>query len=264
MSTSKNTYKDLVDLLLHRFPLNYQEEWDESGLKDFGGLDLPLDSVIVCLDVTKKVIETAITNKSHLIISHHPIFTNNPDITPTKVDQDNLALLKANMISLLSLHTCVDNNPLGLNHYLISMLDVKNVKQVKCTEGTYYTAELFVPTRLKMVMDQLNRKFQTYKLIYREHNENPLIKKINLCSGSGFDVFKEKLTSAQVDELFITGDIKWHDWVYINQLGINVIDIGHDLEKYFVNMATSIILHTYPNLNVIEIYPDINLRTISL
>jgi putative NIF3 family GTP cyclohydrolase 1 type 2 len=36
--------------------------------------------------------------------------------------------------------------------------------------------------------------------------------------------------------LLITGDVKWHDWVFAKNSGFNVMDAGHDIENVFIDI----------------------------
>ncbi len=264
MNTSQIKYKDFITHINKRFPLSYQEKWDESGLTIFNKNIAFLDSVVVCLDITLEIIEFAHKQKSKLIISHHPIFTKNSDIELTDVNKKCLQLLKRYKINLLSLHTCVDNHPLGINHFLINMINVNKPKQIKNNNGSFFEADLLKPTHLVQLVEEIKKIYQTNITIFNNANDNVLIKKIAICSGAGFEVLKKSINSAKVKEtLFVTGDIKWHDWVYIDEKRLYVLDVGHDLEKYFIPMMKGIIEHAFPNLNVFQFFPTLKLKCYS-
>lgn len=58
------------------------------------------------------------------------------------------------------------------------------------------------------------------------------IKKIALCSGSGADFIKEAYY--QGADLYLTGDIKYHEAQLAEELGINLVDFGHYGSEKFV------------------------------
>jgi len=82
------------------------------------------------------------------------------------------------------------------------------------------------------------------------------VKKVGLCSGAGAD-FIEQAKSAGCD-LFITGDLKYHQAQKAKELGINVLDIGHyGSENIFTeNMAAY--LRNNTDLEIIESKSDLN------
>lgn len=53
-------------------PLNYQEDYDNSGLV-IGELELEVVAALVALDCTEAIVDEAIAHGCNLIITHHPI-----------------------------------------------------------------------------------------------------------------------------------------------------------------------------------------------
>ena len=62
----------LTAYLEERFPLNLQEDYDNSGLQ-IGEIDLEVKNVLVSLDCTEAIVDEAISKNCNLIISHHPL-----------------------------------------------------------------------------------------------------------------------------------------------------------------------------------------------
>ena len=85
-----------------------------------------------------------------------------------------------------------------------------------------------------------------------------MISKACWCTGSG----SEFMESALVDDcdLFITGDLKYHDAQKAHELGINILDLGHwGTEKIFVsNMASDLKTLEIDGLEVIKSELDLN------
>lgn len=77
---------------------------------------------------------------------------------------------------------------------------------------------------LSKLLDLIKEKLHVDKLmVYGKINRD--VEKVALCGGSGasfiFDAFKK---GAQV---YVTGDIKYHDAQYANELGLTLVDAGH-------------------------------------
>ena len=64
--------KDIISELEQFAPLNYQEEYDNSGLL-VGNPNTEVKNVLLCIDSTEEVVEEAKKEKCNLIIAHHPI-----------------------------------------------------------------------------------------------------------------------------------------------------------------------------------------------
>ena len=54
-------------------PLELAADWDNVGLLLEAKKDASIRRVLLCVDLTKSVVEEAIENKVNLIISYHPI-----------------------------------------------------------------------------------------------------------------------------------------------------------------------------------------------
>jgi putative NIF3 family GTP cyclohydrolase 1 type 2 len=64
-------------------------------------------------------------------------------------------------------------------------------------------------------------------------SNNRKIKKVALCTGGGGSLL-EQVSNLNV-ELYITGDITYHNALRAKELGLNVLDVEHfDTEKFFV------------------------------
>lgn len=86
---------------------------------------------------------------------------------------------------------------------------------------------------VKIVKEKLDLPSLKY---YGEDNSK--IKKAALCSGSGADLIsKAKFSGADV---YITGDVKYHEAQHAEELGLNLIDAGHyGTEKIVKNLLFS-------------------------
>lgn len=138
--------RDLISFMEKRYPLELQEDFDNSGFL-VGDVDKIINKVLICLDVNLKVIEEAWEYGAEIIISHHPlIFTPLKHITSSdETGRCIMELIKRN-IALYSSHTCFDNARGGMNDILADMMGLKNVK-VLCNDHMekLYKIAVFVP-----------------------------------------------------------------------------------------------------------------------
>jgi dinuclear metal center YbgI/SA1388 family protein len=55
--------------------------------------------------------------------------------------------------------------------------------------------------------------------------DNKIIKKVALCSGSGMSEFENAVKEGA--DVFITGDVKYHQAIYAKEIGVGIIDATH-------------------------------------
>ena len=259
----KITIKSIYDLLNSSFPIANQETWDQSGLRLFDLKSTPISKIILCLDCTKDIIDYAIENNYKLIISHHPIFTKNKYFEPSKFDTENIKILKAHKISLLSLHTCIDNHEDGLNTYILKKIGVNNIQKNNCKYGCYFSGTLPNEITTKSFTKLLFKKLNLSHVIAMKNRINNKVKNIALCCGSGFSVFRTEINNLNQFDAILTGDIKWHDWRLVDQCKWALIDIGHDVEKNFCFLIKEKIEQNFKNISIkiVEPYLDFYFKT---
>lgn len=232
--------KDIIGNLEKKYPKANAESWDNVGLI-VGKLNQEVRKVQLSLDATDKAIENAIKNGAELIITHHPMIFK-PVKTITTMDNLGRKIIKLieNNRSLYAMHTNLDSSKDGLNDYILNLLGVENSKVIDVNEfdsevgiGRLYTLskEMSIDEYATFVKNSL--KIKNIRII--SENREKIIKKIALINGSGMSYWR-KVKSLGAD-LFITGDIGYHDALDAKEAGINVFDIGHfESENCFVEL----------------------------
>lgn len=84
-------------------------------------------------------------------------------------------------------------------------------------------------------------------------NVEKKIKKIGIVNGAGASYWK-KVKRLGVD-LFITGDVKYHEALDANEEGLLIADIGHDESEKFFSTLILKKLSNFPNIEI-EIYEE--------
>lgn len=232
--------KDIIGNLEKKYPKANAESWDNVGLI-VGKLNQEVRKIQLSLDATDKAIENAIKNSADLIITHHPMIFK-PVKTITTMDNLGRKIIKLieNNKSLYAMHTNLDSSKDGLNDYILNLLEVKNSKVIDVNEfdnevgiGRVYTLskEMNIDEYATFVKNSL--KIKNIRII--SENREKIIKKVALINGSGMSYWR-KVKSLGAD-LFITGDIRYHDALDAKEAGINVFDIGHfESENCFVEL----------------------------
>ena len=248
----------LADVIEAVSPLELQEPWDNSGyqIKISGN---NITKVLVAMEITDKVIEEAEENCVEAIVTHHPlIFGTLKCIDDKYITGNYIAELLKRRISVYSSHTPFDKCRGGNNDYLAGLLHLCDVKVMEtdksgfCREG-FIDGQCSVREYIYQISDWMN--IPVSQMSFTGDPDFP-VNKVGLCSGAGSD-FMDAALEAGCD-LFITGDVKYHGARHADELGINVLDIGHfGSEKCFTaNMAHY--LRKTTDLKVIESKVDLD------
>ncbi|MCX8130634.1 MAG: Nif3-like dinuclear metal center hexameric protein [Clostridia bacterium] len=138
--------KDIVSFLEKLAPPDLAEDWDNVGLI-LGSSRQVVEKVLVCLDVTDKVAEEAVSNGIDLIVSHHPlIFKEMKRITEDDFKGKLIYNLIKNNISVYSAHTNLDVADGGINECLAEIIGLREVKNLnKYKSEKLYKIVVFVP-----------------------------------------------------------------------------------------------------------------------
>lgn len=127
-------------------PLNYQEDYDNSGLIVGNGND-EITAALVALDCTEQIVDEAIAKQCNLIITHHPIvFKGLKKFNgKTYVERVVLKAIKNN-IALYAIHTNLDHVQHGVSGEICKRLGIINGKILAPKGGLLKKLVTFCPT----------------------------------------------------------------------------------------------------------------------
>ena len=213
---------DIMDILEKISPKAFAEEWDNPGLS-VGDPNAPVKRVVTALDLTDDVLEEAISLKADMIVTHHPlIFGAVKNVTAETPLGRRISKLIKNDIAAFSAHTNLDKAKGGTNDTLCELLGLESVE-----EFAGGIARIGILKEEKSLLEVANRLKKGLRLTSARVT-GPLdkkIKKIGLCTGAGFDCALE--AKALGAELFITGDIRYHEAQRALEAGLCLIDATH-------------------------------------
>lgn len=245
---------EILSFITEVAPLHWQENYDNSGLL-IGDPNALVDKVLLTIDVTEKVIDEAIENSFHLIISHHPlIFRGMKNILNDNTLGRIVTKAIKNDISIAAMHTNLDNSYLGVNRVLAENLGLKDLQilhrnnvddEIPVGSGMIgiLENEMSESEFLSLVKEKLNVPVIRHSELLRRP-----IKKIALCGGSGaFLINDAKRCGADV---YLTADVKYHEFFDADN-EILIIDAGHfETEQFTKQLIADIILKKNPNFAV--------------
>jgi len=127
-------------------PLNYQEDYDNSGLI-VGNINDEVTAALVALDCTEQIVDEAIAKQCNLIITHHPIvFKGLKKFNgKTYVERVVLKAIKNN-IALYAIHTNLDHVVDGVSGEICKRLGIINGKILAPKGGLLKKLVTFCPT----------------------------------------------------------------------------------------------------------------------
>ncbi len=117
--------------------------------------------------------------------------------------------------------------------------------EIHSTAGIGMLAKLNKPETLDHFLQKVKEQLQAPYVRMIQANQKK-IQNIALCTGSGGSLI-DQCIEKQVD-LFITGDIDYHEALRAKEMGLNMIDIEHFFtEKYFVPaIQKQLVCHHFP------------------
>ncbi len=212
--------REIYEILDSISPFSLQESWDNSGLQ-VGDLDKEIEDIYLCIDIDEELLERLPPRS--LLITHHPLlFTPLKSIDYTRYPDKLLVGMIKKEIAHIAMHTNFDKT--HLNRYVAT--HVLQAEDVVCEDFIcYFSKEMLFDEALEWVSDAFGLQCPRYVRTKEK------IERIALTTGSGGSL----IGSVQAD-LFLTGDLKYHDALKAKIQGLNVIDIGHfESERHFAD-----------------------------
>ena len=191
--------------------------FDNSGFL-FGRETASVTKALLALDITSAVVDEAIEQGAELIISHHPLI-----FSPLKsVTDEKLLRLARHQIGVISMHTNLDIAQGGVNDVLMAALGVQvqgRLDEYGCGRG----GRLDKAMPMEEFLPFCKAVLKTAGLRYYDSGRQ--VSKLAVMGGSGGDSLE---TAYRLGcDTYLTADIKYHQFLEAQELGINLIDGDH-------------------------------------
>jgi len=250
---------EVMNIMEEIAPKRLAENWDNPGLL-VGSPQSEVGKILVALDANERVVKKAIEIKAELIVTHHPvIFKALKKIRSDLPDGKKLFNLIQNNISVFSAHTNLDSAEGGVNDTLAKKLGLNNISPFIINDNNEIglgrigklDKEISIENFVEIVKKNLN--LSNIKIV-KSPNERP-VKKIALCGGAGAE-FIERASFLGAD-VYVTGDVKYHEGELAKALNIHIIDAGHFATEYPIVNELANKLKVAFDKKDIEIFEDI-------
>lgn len=119
--------REIIDALERFAPLPLQDDYDNSGLQ-VGTTETEVSGALLCLDVTRQVVDEAARMGCNLIVSHHPLlFRPLRKLTDDSTGSIVMDAVRAG-ITVYASHTNLDNVSRGVNMRIARIIGLKEVR----------------------------------------------------------------------------------------------------------------------------------------
>lgn len=224
------TVYELYLKLTERIPSELSCSWDGDGFEVCGDKHREVRRVLVALDVTNEVINKAIEEKYDVIISHHPLFFKGlKEISVLSPDGERAVKLIKNDVSVMTFHTRLDAVSGGVNDTLASLLGLNNFETVEYNgEGLVRVGELEREMSPSEFAALVKEKLESPSVTLAQCGKN--VKRVALLGGSGSSEIKAGIYAGA--DTYLTGELKYHDYLSAQDFGVNLISAGHFYTEY--------------------------------
>lgn len=222
--------KDIVNAMDNWAKKELIDSWDNTGFQ-VGNIYDDVERVLISLDVNEEVLDIAVKDNYQLIVTHHPIIFK-PLKAITNEDYKESLIIKAikNNINIYNAHSNLDLAEGGVNHVLADLFSLENHEflrfEVEDEGKTYGYGRIGDISKID-TLDFLNniKNILNIDKIKVYGNVQGKISRVALCGGSGSEFINDAKRLGA--DIFITGDIKYHDAELATQLGLVLVDAGH-------------------------------------
>lgn len=251
--------KEIINILNSFADPKLIDSWDNTGFQ-IGNYETEISKILVSLDLDETIVNKAISEGYQMIVTHHPlIFKPLKDINSSSYLGRLIMKLISNDIAVYSAHSNLDLAYGGVNDELASVLGLNNTKpltELIIDEKLYGYGRVGTVDEIETIVFLNKLKINLSVEDIRVYGDiNKKVSRIAVCGGSGGDFILDAYKMGA--EVFITGDIKYHEAQMALQLGLIVVDAGHfHTEKIILPKIKEIILKDIRENIIIEVIQE--------
>ena len=207
------------------------EDWDNPGLL-VGSYAQKIERVLIALDVDDAVTAEAIECRANLIVAHHPaIFRGMKQLRTDLPLGKRLAALITHNIAVAAAHTNLDVARGGVNDVLAARLGLEKLsafvvtqQEDGMTESIGRVGTLPAPTNIEDFARTVRERLCVSHVRLAAAAARP-VRRVAVCGGAGADFIDDAVRRGA--DVYVTGDVKYHDAQRAVEQGMHIIDAGH-------------------------------------
>ena len=242
---------DVTGFLDECFPRENAAEYDNVGFMS-GYPDRAVTACVLSLDLTGKAVDCARQSGADLIITHHPIIFGGIDTLNTETYKGRILTdVIRSGITCFACHTNLDMTDEYGNLAIASALGAKSSVHLEGTEcGTVFELE---ETTLKEFASLAQKALGASGIITINDPENK-VKKV-FVQGGAFDEDSVPVIIKSGVDTVLSGEIKHHICVELEECGINTVIAGHSAtEQIYLQKLKEMLSERFPSLKFIVNY----------
>ncbi|MBC8588363.1 Nif3-like dinuclear metal center hexameric protein [Paratissierella segnis] len=252
--------KDIINAMDSWADSKLIDSWDNTGFQ-VGCDDSHIERILVALDTNEDVLNTAIKENYQMIITHHPIIFKPLNSITNRTYKERLILSAIREdITIYNAHSNLDLAIGGVNDILADMLELKNATCLSISKiyddkiyGYGRIGDIEKRTAIEYLGLVKSKLDVDYISVFGDINKS--ISRVAVCGGSGSDFIYDAYKMGA--DIYITGDIKYHDAEMAVQLGLLLADAGHyHTEKIILSEIKKYLDERFHNEIYIKIYEE--------
>ncbi len=232
--------ENLLDWLDDYAPFRYAESWDRCGLL-VGTPQAAVERVLVALDPTSTTLREAAAHGCQCLLTHHPLFLRPlENLRTDRVPGHLIATALLNGIHLIAAHTNLDAARQGTNDQLANLLGLEAVEALVSDVSWSAEARYGGMGRIGRLPRPVSfatlvadtRKALGGLPVRMVGDPDRSVQRVALCSGSGASLLEQVIAGGS--EVYVTGDIKYHEAQRALEADLALLDIGHFASEQLV------------------------------
>jgi len=239
--------RDITSYMDELFPRDTAESYDNPGLLT-GAYDRDVNVCVVTLDAALDKVRFARDNNAQMIITHHPlIFGGISDVCEENISGKILSELIRSDISMFAAHTNLDKNHEYSNDILARRLGGDNIIHIDGIECGV-VCEMKSDVTLKEYIDLVKMSLDTTGVItYSDPSRT--VRKV-FVQGGAFDEDVIPYLAKQGVDTVVSGEIKHHIMILLEQMGISSLVAGHKAtEDVFMQNLADVLTKKFPDVS---------------
>lgn len=206
-----------------------------------------IKNIMLTLDIDEALVEQAVNSQVDLIITHHPfIFSGLKSIDFSTYEGRIIQKLVKNNINLYSMHTSFDMADSGVNQKLAVKLGIQNYETLKIINkdlSGYGGVGDINPVKIEDYAKKVKKNLNAQYIKLYCNDNHKVIKRVAFCGGSGSDFIHDAIEKKS--DVYITGDIKYHQAQTALNNNLCIIDAGHfNTEYHSLENISDVLINT--------------------
>lgn len=214
-------------------PFRFAASWDNCGLQ-VGDPEESVERVLVALDPSSSSMDEARDAGCRCLVTHHPLlFRPISSVRPDRYPESLVYRALREGLNIISAHTNLDVALGGTNHRWARELRLEALEALE-DEGRFRGEERYAGMGLvgllpaELEFEDLVSRVRAFLGPVAIRTTGPAggrVRKVAVCTGSGGSLLERVLAVGA--DVYISGDIKYHEAQRAIECGLPVLDVGH-------------------------------------